>query len=96
VRKRGRRDRNHSDIVRALRKAGCSVIDDMANLGKGVPDLLAARAGQLALMEVKDPLQPPSKRKLTEDEELFHATFGAPIHVVYYPEDALRVMGLIK
>ena len=83
-------------IVRELRRAGCFV-QSLADLGKGVPDLLVARAGHWYLMECKDPLQPPSKQRLTPAEDEWHqlsGLTGAKVHIVKTPEDALRAVGL--
>ena len=70
MRKRGRVDDNHSSIVKRLRVHGASVVS-LANLGKGVPDLLIGFKGLNLLAEVKDGNKPPSGRKLTPDEQEF-------------------------
>ena len=49
---RARVDRNHAEIVAALRATGCSVTS-LARLGKGVPDLLVGCNGRNVLLEVK-------------------------------------------
>src|SRR5580700_7594734 len=51
MRHRPRIDANHVEIVKALRQAGASV-QSLAGVGKGCPDLLVARAGQMWLIEV--------------------------------------------
>jgi len=51
VRKAAAVDANQSDIVTALRGAGCSVCLLHA-VGKGCPDLLVAYHGRLVLMEI--------------------------------------------
>jgi Holliday junction resolvase len=92
-RRRARTDRNHTAIVDALRKAGAQV-QSLAAIGGGVPDLLVAKHGKVLLVEVKDGRQPPSKRQLTADEALWHATWGAhlPVVVVESAEQALEAM----
>lgn len=83
-------------IVRELRRAGCFV-QSLAEVGHGVPDLLVARAGRWYLMECKDGNQPPSKQRLTPDEEEWHqlsGLTGAKVHIVKTPEDALKAVGL--
>ena len=90
-------DANQSLIVRDLRKAGAKV-QSLAELGGGVPDLLVGFREKWCLMEIKDPNQPPSKRKLTPREENWHQAFkdAGPIYVVETSEDALRKIGAIK
>lgn len=52
MRRAARVDSNHSHIVSAFRKMGCSVLS-LAALGAGVPDLLVAIEGTTWLVEVK-------------------------------------------
>ena len=63
-------DRNHQEIVEALRKAGISVVS-LAVVGKGCGDLLCGYRGFNVLLEIKDGTAIPSKRVLTEDEAKF-------------------------
>lgn len=52
-RRYGRVDRNHGEIVDALRQRGWQVLS-LADIGDGAPDLLVYRVGQpLRLVEVK-------------------------------------------
>lgn len=93
MRARGRVDRNQGDIVEALRDAGVAVAITSA-LGNGFVDLVCwcPATGVLALLEVKDPQQPPSKRRLTEAEAAFARVF--PTHVVLTEDEALEAMGI--
>ncbi len=91
-------DDNHAAIVSALRKIGYSVLS-LAPLGRGAPDLLAARpggctCGGMYLFEVKDGAKVPSARKLTPDEERFHAAWVGDISIVESIEDAIRTVGM--
>jgi len=54
VRRRARVDRNHAEIVKALRAAGRRVLD-LSRVGQGCPDILVAWGGGLILMEIKAP-----------------------------------------
>lgn len=92
MRTRGRIDRNQPEIVKALRKAGASVIS-LADQGNGCPDLLVGFGYRNYLLEVKDPLQPPSKRRLTEDEEIWHKAWWGQVQVVETAEQALKLLG---
>ena len=97
VRRAARTDQNQSEIVAALRGAGCWVMD-LSAVGKGCPDLLVhgpVHPWQLVLIEVKDGAKPPSARKLTPDQLRFHAGCNAPLVVVTSVGEALRAVGLI-
>jgi hypothetical protein len=87
-------DDNQSSIVNTLRRVGASVLS-LADIGKGVPDLLVAHQGLLYLAEVKDGSKSPSRRKLTDDETKFHATWGSHIYILESDADALRMIGAI-
>ena len=91
MRHRARRDENHAEVVAALRAIGCSVLD-LASIGGGCPDLLAAKNGRSVLLEVKDGSKPPSARKLTEDELKFHGSWLGPIAVVDSVDSAIRAV----
>lgn len=93
MRKRGKVDANQSLIVETLRKAGATV-KSLASLGNGAPDLLVGFRRQNWIMEVKDPSQPPSKRRLTDDEKAFHLSWQGQICVIETPEEALILIGL--
>lgn len=89
MRRAARRDKNHQEIVAALRKAGCTVLD-LGAVGCGCPDLLVGWAGVLTLLEVKDGAKPPSARKLTDDQRIFHAVWAeCRIAIVTTPEEAI-------
>jgi len=93
VRRAAKVDTNQGDIVRALRHAGCEVLS-LAAIGGGVPDLLVYRHATKAIhmIEIKNPAQPPSKRKLTPHQAVFHINW--PVHVVKNEIEALAVVGL--
>lgn len=93
MRLRPRLDGNQGEIVKALRQAGCFV-QSLAAIGNGCPDLLVARCGVIKLMEIKDPAQPPSKQRLTTDEEQWIATCKCEVHIVKTVDEALSVMNL--
>lgn len=91
IRRAARRDDNHQEIVRGLRKAGCSVLD-LGAVGNGCPDLLVMRGGVMLLMEIKDGAKIPSKQKLTPDQVKFHAEWGGSVVVVKSLEEALAAI----
>lgn len=87
-------DANHEQIVSALRAAGASV-QSLARMGGGVPDLVVGIRGANWLFEVKDPKQPPNKRRLTADQMEWFAGWRGQVAVVYSPDDALALLELI-
>ena len=93
MRKHGRVDANHRDVVAALRQAG-AFVQSLASIGNGCPDLLVAYHGRIFLIEVKT-----GAGKLTADEAAWVAEFerigGVSVHIVRSAEDALRTVGAI-
>lgn len=99
MRLRPRLDGNHADIVAEFLRCGC-VVQSLAAVGRGVPDLLVKvpcriAGSRLVLVEVKDGNKPPSARKLTEAEIGFHARFAGCVavaeHVTDVPEIILNI-----
>ena len=98
MRRAAKVDANHAEIVKALRDAGCGVVD-MAPMGKGVPDLLVHPPTFPAcripvFLEIKDGKKPPSARKLTPAQLKFHSEWKGYVFVVENIEQALRAVGL--
>jgi hypothetical protein len=93
VRRAARTDGNQDGIVRALRNVGASVAI-LAAVGGGIPDLLVGFRGRNYLMEVKDPEQKPSDRRLTPDQAEWHALWRGQVAVVETEFDALKALGL--
>lgn len=93
MRKYGRTDRNQTEIVERLRAIG-AVVESLASLGDGRPDLLVIFRGEIRVMEVKMPGE-----ELTPDEEAWwakaHRQGGIKYAIVYSWEDAFRVIGAI-
>lgn len=81
-----RLDSNHRDIVAALRKLG-ALVQSLAALGGGVPDLLVCFRGKLCLMEVKSP-----GGKLRADQLTFQDV-GWPVFVVNSVGQAVEALG---
>jgi hypothetical protein len=90
MRTRARVDDNQSEVVSAFRRCGFTVAHTHT-IGKGFPDLVVAKFGKTALIEVKDGRKPPSARKLTKDEAEFHTAWSGDIYIV---EDVDDVIGL--
>ena len=93
MRKAAKIDDNQPEIVKALRKAGCSV-DPTSAMGNGFPDLHVGRAGVNYLLEVKDGSKSPSRRQLTDDQVIWHGKHKGQVAVVCNVDEALRAVGL--
>ena len=94
--RRGRIDDNQQAIVNILRTTGATVVS-LSGVGKGVPDLLVGFRGVTLLMEIKDGKKPPSDRKLTTDQQKWHAEWkGGALAIVDSADSALRMIGVIK
>ncbi len=82
-------DANQAAIVDALRKCGISV-HSTASIGKGFPDLVAAKGDKAWLIEVKGP-----NGKLTLDQVNFISNWCGVVHIARSVDDALRIVGVI-
>lgn len=91
MRRAAKVDGNQPEIVKALRAVGATV-RDLSGVGQGCPDLLVGYRGRNVLIEVKDPSQPPNKRKLTPDQAEFHALWRGQVIVVESPEAAIAAL----
>lgn len=96
MRRAARTDANHSEIVDALRDAGCWVLD-LSAVGDGCPDLLVHGPTfnwHFVLLEIKDGSKSPSRRKLTPDQVEFHAGCRGPVVIVKNVTEALAAVGV--
>lgn len=90
MRRAARVDENHPEIVKALRKAGCSVLS-LAALGRGAPDLLLGYRGKNVLIEVKRP-----KGKLNDQQQEFRAAWRGDLCVVRSIDEAFLLLGITQ
>lgn len=91
ARKYGKVDLNQGEIVAALRQQGC-IVQSLASVGDGCPDLLIGHNGRWLVFEVKRPGE-----ALTEKERRWHAqarACGCAVPVVETVEDALWILGI--
>lgn len=91
-----RKDRNQVEIESALRSVGAHVID-MTPHPKAGFDLLVVFRGHTYIAEVKDPLQPPSARKLTDGELTRKAEVegrSVKYNILMSVDDALQMVGV--
>lgn len=91
MRRAAKVDANQAEIVAALEAAGCSV-QSLAPVGNGCPDLLVGCAGKNLLLEVKDPAQPPHKRRLNSHQKPWHAEWRGVAHLVETVDQALCIV----
>jgi hypothetical protein len=96
-------DANQKEIVKTFRDLGAKVYIS-SGFGDGFTDLVVqyrypftrqstgmARGYETLLVEVKDGVnQPPSKRKLTPDQVVFHSIFHC--HIVETVEDVFNLL----
>jgi len=82
-----RADGNQGEIVTALRATGHSVLI-LSQVGGGAPDLLAARAKTMALLEVKVPGE-----ELSTEQIIWRSNNdGFRVYVVRSPQEAIDAM----
>ena len=79
-------DSNQTEIVDALEKIGCSVVD-LSRVGDGVPDILVGWRGVCVLLEIKT-----IGGKLNPKQTEFAQLWRGSLYTVHTPEEAIRVM----
>lgn len=89
---RGVRDRNHAEVVQALRDAG-AVVFDLSREGYGMPDLAVHDGCELHLMEIKNPDTWYGRRGLSAKQRDWAQRWAVPVHVVRTPAEALDAIG---
>lgn len=97
MRRAARTDANQVALVEALRAVGAEVLI-LSAVGGGCPDVLVGFRGQLTLLEFKDASKPPSARRLTPAQKLFHERWRerGRLAVVETRDEALRAIGAIR
>lgn len=94
ARRANRRDDNHIEIRDEFRRLGFAV-KDVADL-KNFCDLLVSKNGYTFCIEIKDGKKPPSKRKLTEGEEIFRHNWQGDYAIVICLEDVEKINSLVS
>jgi len=87
----GRLDDNQRKIIQRLRQCGVSV-QSLTSVGKGCPDILVGYRGENWLFEIKNPEQPPNKRKLTQYEDSWHLNWCGRVDVVESFEEIAEII----
>lgn len=95
MRKRARKDANHSQIAQAMRDVGY-LVADTASLGDGFGDQVWAgidrKSGQKSVwvIEIKT-----TKGNLTDAEKIFHQAWQGYVHIVRSVDDAYKLVGVL-
>ena len=85
-------DSNQPTIVKQLRALHISVrVTSM--VGEGFVDLVLGFRSKNFLIELKDPSKPPSKRRLTQDEQDFFDGWRGQASVCESLQEILEVIG---
>ncbi len=87
--------RNQPEVVKLFRQLGATV-QHLHTVGKGCPDLLIGYCGANGVVEIKDPQQPPSGRRLTEDETKWHRDWRGNVVVIQTPEDVTEYLSRLR
>ena len=87
-----RTDRNHAEIINALRKIPNLSVFSTHEVGKGFPDIVIGYKGINYLIEIKDGNKPPSARKLTDAELQFHSNWRGQIKIVNNLDEVLNLL----
>ena len=86
-------DSNQSEIVKALRKVGATVL--IISQLKNAFDILVGYRGNLFIIEIKDGTLSPSRRKLTPGEIKCKTNFervGVTYHIANSVDEALDII----
>ena len=91
-----RTDSNQQEIVAFLRQLGATVTPTHM-VSHGFPDVCVGWQGENFLLEIKDGNKPPSARKLTAEELIWHNLWKGQVAIVKDCDEALAVLnGKIK
>jgi hypothetical protein len=89
-----KRDDNHTEIVKALRHACCSVFD-LSSVGGGCPDILVGVHGKNILLEIKRPkAKGQEEGEKTPAQKKFFAEWRGEAYVVQTVDEALQACGV--
>lgn len=91
----GRVDANQPEIVQTFRDLGCTVAIT-SNVRDGFPDIVVGIHGINVLVEIKDGSKPPSKRKLTPDEQEWHDNWKGGVVIVESVEDVISLVNNLR
>lgn len=86
-------DDNHAEIVAALRKIGCSIID-ISELGGGAPDLIVGYRGVWYVLEIKNPQTQYGRKGFNKNQKAWIAEVAgrAPVYIITSALEAISFM----
>ncbi len=87
-----RTDRNHAEIINALRKIPNLSVFSTHEVGKGFPDIVVGYKGVNYLIEIKDGKKSPSARKLTDSEIEFHLNWKGQCAIIKNLDELLEIL----
>jgi Holliday junction resolvase len=90
LRTKARIDRNQPELVKQIRKLGYEVLH--VHQLKNCFDILVGARGKNFAFEIKDPSQPPSKRKLTEGEQKFFDKWTGQVNKVETIDEIINII----
>ena len=86
-------DENQKEIVRKIRKNYPeATVHCTHEVGDGFPDTVVGYRGFNFILEIKNPEQPPYKRKLQGKEKDFHRDWKGQVDVVEFFEDFVEIL----
>lgn len=94
MRRASRKDSNHNEISDAFKALGCTFID-LSDTPCGF-DGAVGYGGLSILVEIKDPKKPPSKRRLTPNEEKKHAYWTGGKRLIMTLEDVAETANTLR
>lgn len=83
-------DKNHGEVVKSFRDLGCSVLS-LAQLGKGVPDLVVSKNGRTCMVEVKS-----GRNDLNDDQRAFKEGWQGMYALVRDEAGVRTVVGVLR
>jgi hypothetical protein len=91
-----RTDANQAEIIAVFEAMGCTVAVT-SNAGNGFPDMVVgfptkSFARFNMLVECKDGAKPPSARKLTAEQQIFHTAWRGQVDVVETTDQAIALV----
>lgn len=90
MRRAARTDQNHVEVVRALERFGCSVLQ-LHGVGSGCPDLLVSFGEAMTLVEVKT-----TTGKLTAQQKEFAESWPPGFIIVTDESDCFAVAEMLE
>ena len=95
MRRAAKIDANQPEIVDVARRMGCTV-QPLHTVGGGVPDLLVGISGVNDLWEIKDGKKPPSDRRLTPDQIIWHDDWRGSVQVIDSVDKAVARINYVR